>query len=111
MPIFITQGRYSQSAMKGLVDNPEDRTEPVRQLIERAGGRLLNFYITFGEYDFLVIGEAPDETAMLSTLAVVGASGGVTDLKTTLAVTGAQAKEAFAAANKTASQFRAAGQS
>ena len=111
MPIFITQGRYSQSAMKGMVSSPEDRTEPVRQLIERAGGRLLNYYVTFGDYDFLVISEGRDEMAMLSALAVVGASGGVTDLKTTLAVTGAQAKEAFAAASKTASQFRSAGQS
>jgi uncharacterized protein with GYD domain len=111
MPIFVTQGRYSQSAMKGMVANPEDRTETVRQLFERTGGRLLNYYVTFGEYDFLVVAEAPDERAMLSTLAVVSAGGGATDLRTMLAVTGAQAKEAFAAASKTASQFRSAGQS
>ena len=111
MPIFITQGRYSQSAMKGMLNNPEDRAEPVKQLFERAGGRLLSYYMTFGESDFLVIGEAPDERTMLSILATVGAGGGVTDLKTTLAVTTAQAKEAFAAAGKAAGQFRSAGQS
>ena len=111
MPIFITQGRYTQSAMKGMVGKPEDRAEPTRQLFERAGGRLLSYYITFGEYDFLVIAEAPNETAMLGVLATVGAGGGVSDLKTTLAVTSAQAKEAFAAAGKSASKFRSAGQS
>jgi uncharacterized protein with GYD domain len=110
MPIFITQGRYSQSAMQGMLKNPEDRKEAARQLFERAGGRLVDYYVTFGEYDFLVIAEAPDETAALSALAVVGASGGVTDLRTMLAVTTAQAKTAFEAGKKTASQYRAPGQ-
>ena len=111
MPIFITQGRYSQQGLKGLVAKPEDRQEPVKQLFESAGGRLINYYMTFGDYDFLIISEAPDERAMLSVLAVAGAGGGVTDLKTTLAVTTAGAKDAFAAASRTGSQFRSAGQS
>jgi uncharacterized protein with GYD domain len=111
MPIFITQGRYTQQAMKGMVSKPEDRNEEVRQLFDRAGCKLLNLYMTFGEYDFLVISEAPDTKAVLSVLAVVGAGGSVSDLKTTLAVTTAEAKEAFASASKSASKFRSAGQS
>ena len=111
MPIFITQGRYSQAAMKALVANPEDRAEQVKALYERAGGRLLAYYVTFGEYDFLVVGEIPDANAALSILATVGAGGGATDLKTTLAVTSADAKQAFATAGKSAGQFRSAGQS
>ncbi|MDF2974090.1 MAG: hypothetical protein K0R61_4540, partial [Microvirga sp.] len=27
MPIFITQGRYSRDAIKGMIANPEDRAE------------------------------------------------------------------------------------
>ena len=111
MPIFITQGRYTQQAMKGLVSKPEDRNEEVRQLFDRAGCRLVNYYMTFGEYDFLIISDAPDAKAILSVLAVASAGGGVTHVKTTLAVTTADAKEAFASANKSASQFRSAGQS
>jgi uncharacterized protein with GYD domain len=110
MPIFITQGRYSQQAIKGMADNPEDRAEPVRQLFERAGGRVLNYYMTFGEHDFLIVSEVPDEKTMLSILAVAGYGGGVTDLKTSLAMTTAQAKEAFAAAKGAVGQFRSAGQ-
>jgi len=111
MPIFITQGRFSQQAIEGLVANPEDRSEEVRKLFERAGCRMLSYYMTLGEHDFLIIAEGPDVTAALSVLAVAGAGGGVTDVKTTLAVTTAEAKEAFAAANRTAAQFRSAGQS
>ena len=111
MPIFITQGRYTHQAIKGLVSKPEDRGEEVRQLFERAGCRLLSFYITFGEYDFLIICEAPNPNAIISAVAVAGAGGGVTDVKTTLAITTAEAKDAFAAASKAASKFRSAGQS
>ena len=49
MPIFISQGRYSQAAMQGMVKAPEDRTGPVTKLIEAAGGKLLSYYVTFGE--------------------------------------------------------------
>ncbi len=48
MPIFISQGRFSQSAMKGMVVRPEDRAEEVTKLVERAGGKLLGYYVTFG---------------------------------------------------------------
>lgn len=111
MPIFITQGRYTKDAIKGMVAKPEDRNEEVRKLLDRAGCKLLSYYITFGEYDFLIIGEAPDPSAILSVLAVAASGGGVTDVKTTLAVTTAEAKGAFAAAGAAASQFRSAGQS
>jgi uncharacterized protein with GYD domain len=111
MTIFITQGRYSQQAMKGLVAKPEDRDEEVRKLFERGGCKLLNYYMTFGEYDFLIVSDAPNANAILSVLAVAAAGGGVTDIKTTLAVTTADAKKAFASAKKSASEFRSAGQS
>lgn len=109
MPIFITQARYSQQAIKGLVAKPEDREAEVRGLFERAGCRLLSYYITLGEHDFLIISEAPSAVVILSVLAVAASGGGVTDVKTTLAVTTAEAKEAFSLANKSASQFRSAG--
>ena len=109
MPVFITQGRYTQQAIKGLVNKPEDRQEEVSRLFERAGGKLLGYYVTFGEYDFIIISEMPNETAMLSVLATAASGGGVTDVKTTLAIPTAAAKEAFAAAGSAARQFRSAG--
>ena len=95
MPIFITQGRYTQSALTGMIASPEDRAEAVEKIVTAAGGKLRSYYMTFGEYDFLTIAEAPDETAMLAALAVAAAGGGVTDLKTTIAVNSADMKEAL----------------
>ena len=38
-----------------MIVKPEDRTDAVRAMIELAGGKLLDYYVTFGDYDFLVI--------------------------------------------------------
>ena len=46
MPIYITRGRYSAESIKNLVANPEDRLPAVRNLVEAAGAKLLNFYVT-----------------------------------------------------------------
>src|SRR5262249_36417238 len=95
MPIFITQGRYTQSAFTEMIGRPESRAEAVEKIITAAGGKLQSCYMTFGEYDFLTIIEAPDEKTVLATLAVAAAGGGVTDLKTTIAVNSTDMKDAF----------------
>ena len=109
MPIYVTQGRYTQDALRGMVVKPEDRAEPVSRLLAKAGGRLIGYYMTFGEYDFLVIAEAPSETQMAAVLLAAGSRGGVTGLRTMLAMTSVEAKGAFAAASDLASTFRSAG--
>jgi uncharacterized protein with GYD domain len=109
MPIFITQGRYTREAIKGMVVKPEDRAEAVSRLFAKAGGRLIGHYLTFGEYDFLVISEMPSQIQMAAVLLAVGSGGGVSDLRTTLAMTSVEAKGAFAAASDLAPSFRSAG--
>lgn len=42
--------------------------------------------MTFGEYDFLIISEMPNEAAMLGVLATAAAGDGVTDVRTSLAI-------------------------
>jgi uncharacterized protein with GYD domain len=109
MPIFITRGRYSRDAIKGMIANPEDRAEAVAKLAQQAGGKLLTYYVTMGEYDYLCILEMPSHKEACAAVLVAAGSGGVTDTKTTLAMTTAEAKEVFAATGKMASGFRAAG--
>jgi uncharacterized protein with GYD domain len=41
MPVFVSLGRYSESAIKGMLAKPEDRSAAVAKLIEQAGGKLL----------------------------------------------------------------------
>ena len=48
MPLFITQGRFTHDAWKGMIAKPEDRAEAVSQLLAKSGGKLLAYYFTFG---------------------------------------------------------------
>ena len=64
MPTYICQGRYSREAIQGMIKSPEDRTQVVTKLMKGVGGKLLSYYVTFGEYDWLLIAEAPDEQAI-----------------------------------------------
>ncbi len=109
MPIYITQGRYTRDAIKGMIIKPEDRADAVGRLFAKAGGKLIGFYLTFGEYDFMVIAEAPSDMQMASVLLAAGSGGGVTDLRTTVAMTSTEAKGAFAAAADLAPGFKSAG--
>jgi uncharacterized protein with GYD domain len=109
MPIYITQGRYSRDAVKGMIVRPEDRADAVARLLAKVGGRLLDYYVTFGEYDFLTIAEVPNNIQMAAVLLAAGSGGGVTDLRTTIAMTSAEAKGAFAAAADIVPGFKSAG--
>lgn len=112
MAIYITQGRYTEHALKGMLEHPEDRAPAIAALLEAAGGKLLNYYVTFGEHDFLIVSEFEGEAKeSLSSLLVAGATGGVTGLKTTQAITTAQAKESMEKAQKIIAGFHAAGES
>ena len=44
MPIYITQGRYTREAIKGMIVKPEDRADAVSRLMSKAGGRLIAYF-------------------------------------------------------------------
>src|SRR3954451_6297661 len=106
MPIFITQGRYSRDAIQGMTANPEDRAEAAGRLFEAAGGKILSYYVTLGEYDWLIVSEFPDHQAVSAAVLAAAGSGAVTDVRTTLAMTSAEAKGVFAASGKAARAYR-----
>jgi uncharacterized protein with GYD domain len=57
---LVTRGRLTQNYAKSFLAAPENREPAVRKLIEAAGGKLINFYFTPGDSDFLLISEAND---------------------------------------------------
>jgi uncharacterized protein with GYD domain len=109
MTVFITQGRYTQDAVKGMLAKPEDRAESVSQFFAKAGGKMIAYYMTFGEYDFLVVSEGPTLDVAAAASIVAAAGGGVKDLKTTVGMTSNEMKNAFTKAGSIAAGFRSAG--
>ena len=56
MATFFMFGKYSSEAAKGI--RPE-RTDKVREAIEKVGGKVKDIYILMGEYDVVIITELP----------------------------------------------------
>jgi uncharacterized protein with GYD domain len=110
MPLFLTRGNYTQSAIAGMMAKPEDRTQAISPILKSVGGTLHAMYNTLGEYDFLIVAEAPSERDMLSVLLVAAGTGSVFNLNTTLAWPASEAVGAFAKAQMLATQFHPAGQ-
>jgi uncharacterized protein with GYD domain len=111
MTIYISQGRYTREAIQGMINSPEDRAEAVEKLCKAVGAKLVNHYVTFGDYDFLVILESDGPvTDAMGALLAAAATGGVTDLKTTIAIKSSDAMKAMEKAKTAMKDFRPAGQ-
>lgn len=110
MATYIVQGRYSGDAVKAMAGNPDDRREAVAAMLNKSGFTLKDYYVTLGEYDFLIVSEGPAEGAdILVPLIVAAASGSVGDLRTTVAFSTADLKDACGKAGSILGSFRPAG--
>src|SRR5215210_8493614 len=83
MPLYMTQFAYTTQAWATLAHTPEDRSAPVRELLEAGGGRLISWYLSFGEYDGLLIYEAPDEATAGALVLAAARRGHLSVTKTT----------------------------
>src|SRR5262252_4402902 len=81
----------------------------VAKLFKSVGGKLIGWYLTFGHYDWLVIGEFPNEKAAASAMLAAAGGGSLSDVETTVAMTAKDAFTTFESAGKAAKAFRSAG--
>ena len=109
MPIYISRGKFTADAVKGMLAKPENREEAVANLFKSVGGKLIGWYLTFGRHDWMVIGEFPDEKAAASAILAAAAGGSLSDIETTVAMSAKDAAATFEAAGKAAKGFRSAG--
>ncbi|MBA3778456.1 MAG: GYD domain-containing protein [Chloroflexi bacterium] len=76
MPRYLFRARYTQEGIKGVIkEGGTARLEAVDKLLQSVGGRAEAQYWAFGEDDYLVIAELPDNVAAASVAGAVGASG------------------------------------
>jgi uncharacterized protein with GYD domain len=106
---LVTRGRFTHDYLKGLLAAPEDREPAARKEIEEAGGKVISFYFTTGETDFLLISEANDAEAVIAALMAVSSAGTISNVSTVRAWTGAEFKGIAERAGKAVSAYRAPG--
>ena len=104
MPQYMYQLSYTPQAVAALVRKPEDRIEAVRPAIEALGGKLLAAGYPFGEYDAVVLYEAPDDASAASFALAIAAGGAAKSAKTTRLLSGQEWIESLRKVQ--ASQYR-----
>ena len=107
MPLYMTQAGYTSEAWAALTQNPENRGEAIGRLAESMGGRVLSFYNSFGEYDVVVIYEAPDESTAAAIVLAAVSPGHLSSVKTTVLLSAEEGMEAMRKAGE--ATYRAPG--
>ena len=101
MATYMVQASLTSDAWANLCKHPEDRSAVVAKHMEAFGGRLLSFHYCFGDYDVVVISEAPSDIAIMAAVASSISAGHVKSTKTTKLMTSDEAMTAMADAGKT----------
>ncbi len=60
MPTYISLVNLTEQGVREAKNAPE-RLRAFDTAIKEAGGRLVGFYLVMGQYDYIVITEAPDD--------------------------------------------------
>ncbi len=102
MPTYMTSFVYNVEAWQKLAKNPEDRSIPVKALMEKLGGRLISMYYMAGDYDGVIIYEAPDAKVAATAIIAAGLPGHIRTFKTSQLYTVAETMEVVGNAGKLA---------
>ena len=100
MAYYMWQVAYTPEAWAAQVANPQDRREAVRPVVESYGGRLVDAWYAFGDYDVVAVFEMPDGVGTAALSMALAAGGAAKDVKTTPLLTMEEGLEAMRRANR-----------
>ena len=83
MAHYMLQFTYTPEAWATLSKNPQDRSKPIKELVEKLGGQFLGLYYCFGEYDGFVLMELPDDITASAAVFLGITPGHIKEGKTT----------------------------
>ena len=75
-PLFASLMKLTKQGISKIKEAPQ-RVENATKIFESMGGKILAFYFTMGEYDKVVIAEAPNAETVMTMLAALGSYGNV----------------------------------
>ncbi len=95
MAQYLIQASYTSEAWAAQIANPQDRTQILKPVIERLGGKIIQFWLAFGDYDIVGIVELPDNVGAAAFSLAGSAGGAVKAIKTTPLLSIAEGLEAM----------------
>eukprot|EP01132_Coremiostelium_polycephalum_P012675 gene12675-15490_t len=76
MTTYVLLINWTEQGVKSVRESPA-RLDAARKLLAEMGGSFKEFYLTMGEYDMVVIGEASDDAVMARFALSLGMKGNV----------------------------------
>ena len=76
MPTYIALYKLTDQGIREIKDAPRRIEEGIKGF-EKMGGKVLGFYPVMGEYDYVSIGEAPNDEVAMTFMLALGAGGNV----------------------------------
>ena len=74
MPSYVTLIRLTQQGRDKIKEHPV-RLEEAKELYQAMGARIKEFYLVMGQYDMVVIAEAPDDETIAKLSLAIAAAG------------------------------------
>ena len=75
---YLVIGSYTAEGAKGLLkEGGTSRRAETQRLVESLGGKLEAYYFGFGEDDFYVLADLPDNVSAAAAPLIAGATGSV----------------------------------
>jgi len=76
MPKYVALFKLTEQGIKDIKSAPE-RLEQAISGIESLRGKLVDFYMVMGEYDYVAVAEYPNDEAAMTFLMALGAQGNI----------------------------------
>ena len=106
--LHVPGGLYV-SILGGSGEESQNCIETVgRQACEAVGGKMVGAWYCFGDFDFILIADVPNNESMTAISLAVAAGGAIKNSRTTPLMTGAQAVEAMKKVADVAKVYRPA---
>lgn len=74
MPTYITLIRFTQKGIETIKEGPA-RLDAAKQTFRAMGAEVKAFYLTMGQYDAVVIADAPNDETRAKLALTIGAMG------------------------------------
>ncbi len=77
MNTYVTLYRFTEQGVRTIKDAPK-RVEMLHEQFKAAGAEIKQFYGLMGQYDTMIIAEAPNDEVMIKLNLMIDAMGNVT---------------------------------
>ena len=76
MATYIILTKYTQQGIQKIKDSPS-RFDAAKKAMQSVGGDLKQVFLTMGQYDLVIIAEAPDDETIAKFILATGSLGNV----------------------------------